>query len=138
MQEKDGDDRLAFSGEGEADGEVEVEGFSKPDTTEVPASVDNTPECLNKALDGLSSRSAAALQWKTSFYYKRGRNLSDFHIVIILQMEELLDTCHFVSNNDHWVLLNDLGWTHHANTTSKCQGILQLLLQSQPSEKNSK
>ncbi|XP_072570557.1 phosphatidate cytidylyltransferase 1-like [Paramormyrops kingsleyae] len=51
-KEKDGEDRLAFSGEGE----VEVEGDTKADTPEVPASADNTPECLSKALEGLSSR----------------------------------------------------------------------------------
>uniref|UniRef100_A0A8C9TNX2 Phosphatidate cytidylyltransferase n=1 Tax=Scleropages formosus TaxID=113540 RepID=A0A8C9TNX2_SCLFO len=31
-------------------------GDSKADTPEIPTSVDNTPQCLNKALEGLSSR----------------------------------------------------------------------------------
>ncbi|KAL4623280.1 phosphatidate cytidylyltransferase 1-like [Arapaima gigas] len=51
-KEEDGEDRLGLVGEpdGEADGD------SKADTPEVPPSVDNTPQCLNKALEGLSSR----------------------------------------------------------------------------------
>ncbi|RXN37679.1 phosphatidate cytidylyltransferase 1 [Labeo rohita] len=51
-KEADGDDRLAFPGEGEG----ETEGDSKADTPDVPPSADNTPQCLNKALEGLSSR----------------------------------------------------------------------------------
>uniref|UniRef100_A0A3B3VS74 phosphatidate cytidylyltransferase n=1 Tax=Poecilia latipinna TaxID=48699 RepID=A0A3B3VS74_9TELE len=51
-QEADGDDRLGLSG----DTEGECDGDSKTDTPDVPASTadtDNTPECLNKALEGL-------------------------------------------------------------------------------------
>ncbi|XP_048044149.1 phosphatidate cytidylyltransferase 1 [Megalobrama amblycephala] len=51
-KEADGDDRLAFPGEGEG----EMEGDSKAETPDVPPSTDNTPQCLNKALEGLSSR----------------------------------------------------------------------------------
>uniref|UniRef100_A0A8C0XXT6 Phosphatidate cytidylyltransferase n=1 Tax=Cyprinus carpio carpio TaxID=630221 RepID=A0A8C0XXT6_CYPCA len=50
--EADGDDKLAFLCEGEG----EIEGDSKADTPDVPPSTDNTPQCLNKALEGLSSR----------------------------------------------------------------------------------
>uniref|UniRef100_A0A8C2DG17 Phosphatidate cytidylyltransferase n=1 Tax=Cyprinus carpio TaxID=7962 RepID=A0A8C2DG17_CYPCA len=52
LQEADGDDKLAFLCEGEG----EIEGDSKADTPDVPPSTDNTPQCLNKALEGLSSR----------------------------------------------------------------------------------
>ncbi|XP_014875939.1 phosphatidate cytidylyltransferase 1-like [Poecilia latipinna] len=51
-KEADGDDRLGLSG----DTEGECDGDSKTDTPDVPASTadtDNTPECLNKALEGL-------------------------------------------------------------------------------------
>ncbi|KAK2911849.1 hypothetical protein Q8A67_003982 [Cirrhinus molitorella] len=51
-KEADGDDRLVFPSEGEG----EMEGDSKADTPDVPPSADNTPQCLNKALEGLSSR----------------------------------------------------------------------------------
>ncbi|KAK7164842.1 hypothetical protein R3I94_003282 [Phoxinus phoxinus] len=51
-KEADGDDRLAFPGEGEG----EMEGDSKADTPDMPPPTDNTPQCLNKALEGLSSR----------------------------------------------------------------------------------
>ncbi|XP_067262057.1 phosphatidate cytidylyltransferase 2 [Chanodichthys erythropterus] len=51
-KEADGDDRLAFPGEGEG----EMEGDSKAETPDMPPSTDNTPQCLNKALEGLSSR----------------------------------------------------------------------------------
>uniref|UniRef100_A0A8C2DGX3 Phosphatidate cytidylyltransferase n=3 Tax=Cyprinus carpio TaxID=7962 RepID=A0A8C2DGX3_CYPCA len=51
-KEADGDDKLAFLCEGEG----EIEGDSKADTPDVPPSTDNTPQCLNKALEGLSSR----------------------------------------------------------------------------------
>ncbi|XP_065123266.2 phosphatidate cytidylyltransferase 1 [Paramisgurnus dabryanus] len=51
-KEADGDDKFCFPGEGEGD----AEGESKADTPDVPPSTDNTPECLNKALEGLSSR----------------------------------------------------------------------------------
>lgn len=51
-KEADGDDKLGFPGEGEG----EMEGDSKADTPDVPPSTDNTPQCLNKALEGLSSR----------------------------------------------------------------------------------
>lgn len=52
-QEADGDDRLGLQGdtEGECD--------SKADTPDVPlstADTDNTPQCLNKALEGLPPR----------------------------------------------------------------------------------
>lgn len=52
LQEADGDDKLGFPGEAEGD----TEGDSKADTPDVPPSTDNTPQCLNKALEGLSSR----------------------------------------------------------------------------------
>ncbi|KAA0717331.1 Phosphatidate cytidylyltransferase 1 [Triplophysa tibetana] len=52
LQEADGDDKLGFPGEAEGD----IEGDSKADTPDVPPSTDNTPQCLNKALEGLSSR----------------------------------------------------------------------------------
>lgn len=51
-KEADGDDKFCFPGEGDGD----AEGESKADTPDVPPSTDNTPECLNKALEGLSSR----------------------------------------------------------------------------------
>ncbi|KAG7318295.1 hypothetical protein KOW79_018050 [Hemibagrus wyckioides] len=51
-KEADGEDRLGLASEGEGD----VEGECKADTPDVPPSTDNTPECLNKALEGLSSR----------------------------------------------------------------------------------
>lgn len=50
IQEADGDDRLAFPDEGE------MVGDSKAETPDAPPSTDNTPQCLNKALEGLSSR----------------------------------------------------------------------------------
>ncbi len=62
FQEADGDDKLAFPGEGEG----EMEGDSKADTPDVPPSTDNTPQCLNKALEGLSSRYPMTLSsWAT-------------------------------------------------------------------------
>ncbi|KAJ8261301.1 hypothetical protein COCON_G00170240 [Conger conger] len=51
-KETDGEDRVGPSGEVEGDGEVE----SKAETPDVPPSGDNTPKCLSKALEGLSSR----------------------------------------------------------------------------------
>ncbi|KAF4074340.1 hypothetical protein AMELA_G00238380 [Ameiurus melas] len=51
-KEADGDDRLGLASEGEGD----MEGECKADTPDVPLSNDNTPQCLNKALEGLSSR----------------------------------------------------------------------------------
>ncbi|KAG7481372.1 hypothetical protein MATL_G00065960 [Megalops atlanticus] len=51
-KEADGEDRLGLPGEPDIDGE----GEPKPDTPEVPQSEDSTPQCLNKALEGLSSR----------------------------------------------------------------------------------
>nr|XP_023676536.1 phosphatidate cytidylyltransferase 1-like [Paramormyrops kingsleyae] len=55
-KEADGEERLALGLglAGEPDGEAE--GDSKADTPEAPPSVDNTPQCLSKALEGLSSR----------------------------------------------------------------------------------
>lgn len=62
LQEADGDDRLAFPGEGEG----EMEGDSKADTPDMPPPTDNTPQCLNKALEGLSSRYPMTLStWAT-------------------------------------------------------------------------
>lgn len=52
VQEADGEDRLGLASEGEGD----MEGECKADTPDVPLSNDNTPQCLNKALEGLSSR----------------------------------------------------------------------------------
>lgn len=53
VQEADGEDRLGgMASEGEGD----TEGECKADTPDVPPSDDNTPQCLNKALEGLSSR----------------------------------------------------------------------------------
>ena len=55
VQEADGDDRLGLAGD--AEGECDVD--SKADTPDVPlstADTDNTPECLNKALEGLPPR----------------------------------------------------------------------------------
>lgn len=52
VQEADGEDRLGMASEGEGD----TEGECKADTPDVPPSNDNTPQCLNKALEGLSSR----------------------------------------------------------------------------------
>lgn len=52
-QETDTDDRLGL--QGDADGECD----SKADTPDVPlstADTDNTPQCLNKALEGLPPR----------------------------------------------------------------------------------
>uniref|UniRef100_A0AAR2L322 Phosphatidate cytidylyltransferase n=1 Tax=Pygocentrus nattereri TaxID=42514 RepID=A0AAR2L322_PYGNA len=51
-KEADGEDRLGLPSEGEGD----LEGDSKADTPDVPPSSDSTPQCLNKALEGLSSR----------------------------------------------------------------------------------
>lgn len=54
-QEADGDDRLGLAG----DAEGECDGDSKADTPDYPlstADTDNTPECLNKALEGLPPR----------------------------------------------------------------------------------
>lgn len=54
-QEGDGDDRLGLQG----DTEGECDGDSKADTPDVPlstADTDNTPQCLNKALEGLPPR----------------------------------------------------------------------------------
>ncbi|KAG9353752.1 hypothetical protein JZ751_011874 [Albula glossodonta] len=51
-KETDGEDRVGLPGETDGDGEPD----SKAETPDVPPSVDNTPECLNKALEGLSSR----------------------------------------------------------------------------------
>uniref|UniRef100_A0AAY4BP38 Phosphatidate cytidylyltransferase n=1 Tax=Denticeps clupeoides TaxID=299321 RepID=A0AAY4BP38_9TELE len=51
-KEADGDDRLGLVG----DAEGECEGDTKANTPDVPPSADNTPEYLNKALEGLSSR----------------------------------------------------------------------------------
>lgn len=54
-QEADGDDRLGLQG----DIEGEYEGDSKGDTPDVPlsnADADNTPQYLNKALEGLPPR----------------------------------------------------------------------------------
>lgn len=56
-QEADGDDRLGLQG----DAEGECDGDSKADTPDVPLSTadsDNTPQCLNKALEGLPPRYA--------------------------------------------------------------------------------
>ncbi|XP_076125803.1 phosphatidate cytidylyltransferase 1 [Alosa pseudoharengus] len=75
-KETDGDDRLGLGAEGEGDGE----GDSKADTPDVPPSVDNTPQCLNKALGGLSSR------WKN--WWIRGilslTMISGFFLIIYL------------------------------------------------------
>lgn len=52
-QEADGDDRVGL--QGDADGDCD----SKADTPDVPpstADTDNTPQCLNKALEGLPPR----------------------------------------------------------------------------------
>lgn len=77
-KETDGDDRLGLGPEGE--GEGEGEGDSKADTPDVPPSVDNTPQCLNKALEGLSSR------WKN--WWIRGilslTMISGFFLIIYL------------------------------------------------------
>lgn len=54
-QEADGDDRLGLQG----DAEGECDGDSKADTPDVPlstADTDNTPQYLNKALEGLPPR----------------------------------------------------------------------------------
>lgn len=54
-QEADGDDRLGL--QGDIEGECDVD--SKADTPDVPlstADTDNTPQCLNKALEGLPPR----------------------------------------------------------------------------------
>lgn len=56
-QEADGDDRLGLQGDAEGEGD----GDSKADTPDVPlstADTDNTPQCLNKALEGLPPRYA--------------------------------------------------------------------------------
>ncbi|GAA6069173.1 phosphatidate cytidylyltransferase 2, partial [Tachysurus ichikawai] len=50
-READGEDRLGLTSEGEGD----TEGECKAHTPDVPLSTDNTPQCLNKALEGLSS-----------------------------------------------------------------------------------
>ncbi|KAG5841143.1 phosphatidate cytidylyltransferase 1 isoform X2 [Anguilla anguilla] len=75
-KEADGEDRLGLPGEVEGDGE----GEPKADTPEVPPSADNTPECLNKALEGLSSR------WKN--WWIRGilslTMISGFFLIIYL------------------------------------------------------
>ncbi|XP_073717312.1 phosphatidate cytidylyltransferase 1 [Misgurnus anguillicaudatus] len=75
-KEADGDDKLCFPGEGEGD----AEGECKADTPDVPPSTDNTPECLNKALEGLSSR------WKN--WWIRGilsmTMISGFFLIIYL------------------------------------------------------
>uniref|UniRef100_A0A8C9TDI8 Phosphatidate cytidylyltransferase n=1 Tax=Scleropages formosus TaxID=113540 RepID=A0A8C9TDI8_SCLFO len=63
-KETDTEERLGFhdhadghaDGEGEREGDGEAEGDSKADASEVPPATDDTPECLNKALQGLSSR----------------------------------------------------------------------------------
>ncbi|KAL2092409.1 hypothetical protein ACEWY4_012207 [Coilia grayii] len=79
-KETDGEDKLGLGAEGEGEGEVEGEGDSKADTPDVPPSVDNTPECLNKALEGLSSR------WKN--WWVRGilslTMISGFFLIIYL------------------------------------------------------
>lgn len=52
-QEADGDDRVGLQGDAEGDCD------SKADTPDVPpstADTDNTPQCLNKALEGLPPR----------------------------------------------------------------------------------
>uniref|UniRef100_A0A4W4DNG7 Phosphatidate cytidylyltransferase n=2 Tax=Electrophorus electricus TaxID=8005 RepID=A0A4W4DNG7_ELEEL len=51
-QEADGQDRLGLHGEGEAD----MEGECKAHTPDMPPGDGNTPQCLNRALEGLSSR----------------------------------------------------------------------------------
>lgn len=61
-QEADGDDRLGFQG----DAEGECDGDSKADTPDVPlstADTDNTPQCLNKALEGLPPRYTLLKHW---------------------------------------------------------------------------
>jgi len=50
VQEADGDDRLGL--QGDAEGESD----SKSDAPDVPLSTDNTPQYLNKALEGLPPR----------------------------------------------------------------------------------
>lgn len=52
VQEADGEDRLGLGSEGEGD----MEGECKADTPDMPPTSDDTPQCLNKALEGLSSR----------------------------------------------------------------------------------
>ncbi|XP_028661444.1 phosphatidate cytidylyltransferase 1 [Erpetoichthys calabaricus] len=49
-KETDGEDKTEIGGEADRDSKQDT------DTPEVQPSVDNTPECLNKALSGLSSR----------------------------------------------------------------------------------
>lgn len=54
-QEADGDDRLGL----QVDLDAECDGDPKGDTPDVPLSTsdtDNTPQCLNKALEGLPPR----------------------------------------------------------------------------------
>eukprot|EP00064_Thunnus_orientalis_P022512 superscaffoldBa00007641_g22710 len=60
--EADGDDRLGLP----VDPEAECDGDSKADTPDVPlssADTDNTPQCLNKALEGLPPRQQAVQQF---------------------------------------------------------------------------
>uniref|UniRef100_A0A8D3BVM9 Phosphatidate cytidylyltransferase n=1 Tax=Scophthalmus maximus TaxID=52904 RepID=A0A8D3BVM9_SCOMX len=78
-KEADGDDRLGLSGD--AEGECDVD--SKADTPDVPlstADTDNTPQCLNKALEGLPPR------WKN--YWIRGvlslAMISGFFLIIFM------------------------------------------------------
>lgn len=55
LQEADGDDRLGLQGDGEGENDCD----SKADTPDVPlssADTDNTPQYLNKALEGLPPR----------------------------------------------------------------------------------
>ncbi|KAM6959394.1 phosphatidate cytidylyltransferase 1 [Aplochiton taeniatus] len=69
-KEADGDDRLGLSGDGD----------SKVDPPDVPPSTDNTPKCLNKALEGLPPR------WKN--WWIRGvlslAMISGFFLIIYL------------------------------------------------------
>ncbi|TMS03624.1 Phosphatidate cytidylyltransferase 1 [Larimichthys crocea] len=78
-KEADGDDRLGLQG----DAEGECDGDSKADTPDVPlstADTDNTPQYLNKALEGLPPR------WKN--YWIRGvlslAMISGFFLIIYM------------------------------------------------------
>ncbi|KAM8886937.1 phosphatidate cytidylyltransferase 2 isoform 2-T2 [Spinachia spinachia] len=77
--DREGDDRLGLQG----DAEGERDGESKADTPDVPlsaADTDNTPQCLNKALEGLPPR------WKN--YWIRGvlslAMISGFFLIIYM------------------------------------------------------
>ncbi|XP_067377539.1 phosphatidate cytidylyltransferase 1 isoform X3 [Channa argus] len=82
--EADGDDRLGL--QGDAEGECDTD--SKGDTPDVPlstADTDNTPECLNKALEGLPPR--YFLICVNYFFY--GETLADYFGALVQREEPL-------------------------------------------------